>query len=101
MIQLILKHYGPTHRVITDAFSSVITLCFLMGKVKYGYLLVIQIFGELFILLGVIVFNEIIVFHFCGLDTNTEKEIRKRALQKEERSINFQVLISKEEKLGL
>ena len=101
MIQLILKHYGPTHRVITDAFSSVITLCFLMGKVKYGYLLVIQIFGELFILLGVIVFNEIIVFHFCGLDTNTEKEIRKRALQKEELSINFQALISKEEKLGL
>lgn len=96
MIMLILKHYGPTHRVIVDAFSSLITMIFFMIKNHEPYKLAIQILGELIILLGVMVYNEIIILHFCGIDTNTEKEIRKRASRKEEIAMNYHSLLPQE-----
>ena len=36
------------------------------------------------IIIGIVIYNEIIIVNFCGLDVNTDKEIKYRALSRED-----------------
>ena len=38
-----------------------------------------KIIGYFILLFGALIYNEIIILYFCGLETNTKKEIRNRA----------------------
>lgn len=82
-IGLTNKHFGPTHRVIADTFSSIITMAISMVMSSQWISIFLQIFGNLLITIGIIIYNEIIIIHVLKLDHNTNKVIKDRASFKE------------------
>ena len=48
-----------------------------------------SILGYLTILLGALIYNEIIILYICGLERNTKKEIRKRAGNYDEMEFSY------------
>lgn len=77
-IQLVFKHFTPSHRIIADCFSSLILMFIDFGH-NASLLHIPRIIGALIILVGILFFNEILVAHFCGLDKNTKEKITSRA----------------------
>ena len=78
-IDLINKTSGPTHRVVSDTLTSIISLILsfiLRGGSRYVF--VILIIGDILIVLGSIIFNEIIIIYICNLEESTKEEIIKR-----------------------
>ena len=77
------KHLGPTHRIIGDSVSSIITMTITViknnGQYEIGKYVVLQLIGHFLILIGNAMYNEIAIVHLCGLDVNTNKEIKERA----------------------
>ena len=70
----------PTHRVIADSFYSLVMhiIQMLTNKVSlssFGYLI-----GYCTVVFGCCVYNEIIIVNFCNLNSNTEREVTKRAI---------------------
>ena len=57
----------------------------------------IQCIGELFILIGVLLYNEIILIRLCDLDEYTEKQIRGRAFDKNQVSLSIYQYVEKVE----
>lgn len=95
------QEYSPTHRSIGDTLGSfffwivlVIMKCFnwfdfeFIGSAAFS---LIYLVSYLIILIGVYVFLEIILLHFCSLDRNTKYMIKKRA------EIENQYLLSEQE----
>lgn len=76
-IDLINKTSGPTHRVVSDTLTSIIRLIlsFIVQQNKYVFLAII---GDILIVLGSIIFNEIIIIYICNLEESTKEEIIKR-----------------------
>lgn len=93
-ILFVIKAYGTTHRVIIDAFSSIIIMILSSQK---GINFMIQCIGELFILIGVLLYNEIILIRLCDLDEYTEKQIRGRAFDKNQVSLSIYQYVEKVE----
>ena len=85
-IQLVLKYYGPTHRVITDVFSSLCIMLFLLSR-NSPRDIVLQGVGEVVIIIGVLIYNEIVLVHLCGMDENTEVKIRERESSKDDTAL--------------
>ena len=74
------KDNTPTHRVIADSFYSLVMhiIQMLTNKVSlssFGYLI-----GYCTVVFGCCVYNEIIIVNFCNLNSNTEREVTKRAI---------------------
>lgn len=82
---LVNKHFGPTHHVISDAFSSMVVMMITIITSKTGIIWWLQILGHIFIVCGTLIYNEIIIIHAYGLDRNTTDEIIKRASDEEEK----------------
>lgn len=83
--QLILKHLGPTHRIISDGVFSIINVIISISFEKEEiviYYIILQIIGHISLIIGIVMYNEIIIINMCGLDMNTVKEIRTRASTK-------------------
>ena len=84
---LMVKYLGPTHRIISDGVFSIlsVTVCFFLEEQKITAAYIInQILGHICIIIGIVIYNEIIIVNFCGLDVNTDKEIKYRALSRED-----------------
>ena len=95
-IQLVLKYYGPTHRVITDVFSSLCIILFMLSR-NSPLDTVLQSVGEIVIIIGVLIYNEIVLVHLCGMDENTEVKIRERASSKDDIVVLFKPIINPDE----
>ena len=83
--QLILKHLGPTHRIISDGVFSIITVIISFASEKQEIILnyiILQIIGHVSLIIGIIIYNEIIIINMCGLNVNTVKKIKDRASTK-------------------
>ena len=79
------KHFGPTHHVISDAFSSMVVMMITIISSKTGIIWWLQILGHIFIVCGTLIYNEIVIIHAYGMDRNTKDEIIKRASDVEEK----------------
>lgn len=82
MMQLTNRIFNPTYRVISDTFSYFIIVIFSVfldkaSSVSFIYPLIV--FGIIILLIGLFMFNEIIIFHFLDLDRYTNIEITNRA----------------------
>ena len=82
---LVNKHFGPTHHVISDAFSSMVVMMITIISSKTGIIWWLQILGHIFIVCGTLIYNEIVIIHAYGMDRNTTDEIIKRASDVEEK----------------
>lgn len=75
-------HFTPCHVGIGDTLSSLILLVML----KWGHPsweIVVSLICNSIILIGVIIYTEILVINLCGLNKFTNREIQKRAEEKE------------------
>ena len=107
LFHLLVKHLGPTHRIISDGLASIITMTvsiFILQdyetETSFAYFIISQVLGHICIIIGIVLYNEIIIAHFLGLDLNTDKAIKERAGEtiglKEE--ISFALLKEQEDK---
>lgn len=78
------QKYSPTHRIISDVFQTF--LSWLIGiivssasgeSLNWGYYFVAGI-GYLVVILGVLIYLEIVIIDWCGLATNTRTQIENR-----------------------
>lgn len=75
------KYFTLSRRSVADTMNAVCTYALLFVNVKSiiwsaeNYL---NIVGYILILFGCLIFNEMIIFHFCGLDKDTKSQIIKR-----------------------
>lgn len=80
---LTIYYYTPTYIYITENISivlmDIIELIMDYDTLAFDVSYFMSILGGIFLLIGSLIFNEIITFHFCGLDYNTKEEIEKRA----------------------
>ena len=101
---LMVKYLGPTHRIISDGVFSIlsVTVSFFLEKQKITTVNIInQILGHICIIIGIVLYNEIIIVRFCGLDVNTDKEIKYRALCRENNREIVSLSLFKNEQIDL
>ena len=100
-ILLVIKAFSPTHRLVTCAFSSVVLVTynfiFVMTTEDSEGMMVLKYAGQFLLIIGVLIYNEIIIVHFCKMDENTEVNIRERAMNKEEKAVSIVSLYHKKE----
>ena len=87
-------YYSPTHRNISDSvyyyyyyIERVLTGKNIQKEIIY---LMINIIGLIFIIFGCLIYNEIIICHFCNFDLNTGEQINKRS-KLETNIINYEI----------
>ena len=71
-------YFNPNYRVISDSFTDVINYLYILtvfGKNYYEWYIII---GNIILIFGILIFNEIIVLNFCDISRNTKYEIYKR-----------------------
>lgn len=85
---IINMKYTPTHRLFGDsflAFASIVPhILFVFYALNYSFMFILHFFVCFLIL----VYNEFIILHFCGLDVDTKKKILER-VDNEEHEINL------------
>lgn len=94
-LMLTKSYFTPTHRNVSDTMNSffawVINIIFYVSFEKNDWL---YLFGYIIIMIGCLIFNEIIICHFFKLAEDTKEEIIKRA------SLSIEIVNkTKEEKL--
>ena len=73
------KYLGPSYHVIIDATSSMCTMIIdIIIKGNYSNLLM-QIPGYVLIVIGSLIYNEIVIINCMGMDHGTKTQIEKRA----------------------
>lgn len=82
------QYFNPAHTVISDSFSSIMWMIILEIMQKnpdqenrYWALLVVGYFLFVF---GCLVYNDIIILYFWGLEANTKYEVMQRSLNEME-----------------
>lgn len=77
------KVFSPSHRVISDS-ASIILYEIINGFVKKNdtsvQTYIINLFGYIITVIGMMIYFEIIVLNFYGLNSNTDDEINKRGI---------------------
>ena len=71
-------YFNPTYRVVSDTFFDVINYLYsyiFFGENYYEWYVFV---GNIFMIFGILIFNEIIVLNFCNISRNTKYEIDKR-----------------------
>ena len=71
------KYFTPTHRNVSDTMNAFVAWVINMFSNKETSM--INIIGYASIMLGCLIYNEIIICRFCGLDEDTKEEIMNRA----------------------
>ena len=78
-LDLINKTNGPTHRVVSDTLTSIIGFIIsVILKNKNTYNLYYTVIGDILIICGSLVFNEIIIIYVFKLGESTRQEIIRR-----------------------
>ena len=91
--RITLDYYTPTHQSVSDALCSFMYWIYMniytkREKRNDAFLYSgAPIAVYIFIILGTLIYNEIIIFYFCGLEFNTSFEIKKRAINDFEQPI--------------
>ena len=85
-LMLIKKYLTPTHRSVADSFNAFFTWAYTFTydqgwSNKWDSMNFLDIFGYLLIIIGCLIYNEIIILHVLGLDRDTKKEIIERAIE--------------------
>ena len=97
---LMNKHLSPTHRIISDSVSSIMTFIINVivknNEKSIGLYITLQIIGHILIIFGILVYNELMIIHRCGMDENTNKEIQGRATKEVERDGGISLLPAEE-----
>ena len=91
-VRLSLHCFTPTHLNVSDALSTVMY----WGYVKIANINKEDIFinsyyplpGYILIIVGTLIYNEILIFYFCNFEYNTKKEITLRAENDVNNTIN-------------
>ena len=84
--------YSPTHRAIGDNLSGmiffIVQIC--LGDLEDNILIIVlEGISYIIISIGILIFLELIIMHFCGMDNNTRDSINERLdEEKEELSLN-------------
>lgn len=82
-LMLTKQKLTPSHRSVSDTmnafFAGIVSIIYKWGG-TYSY---VDIAGFIIIMCGCLIYNEIIILHFCGLDKDTKYEITLRAGVKE------------------
>lgn len=96
-LMLIKKYLTPTHRSIADSFNAFFvwasTFTYDQGwGNKWDSMNFLDIFGYLLIIIGCLIYNEIIIIHFFNLDRDTKSEIIERALEDNRISLNIETI---------
>ena len=82
-------YFTPCHTAVCDTISSISAwLGLLMNKskdfkYKEEYLVLFNVFhviGYILITVSVIIYNEFVIFSFCGMDVNTKEMISQRSI---------------------
>ena len=84
---LALFYFSPTLLVITNMLTPFIA--WIIKSIKYGVKIpddVLYPIGYLIVIFFALIYNEIIIFNFCGLNKNTKKFVNQR-LDKEVKEI--------------
>ena len=78
---LLNQRFSPSHRSIADVAGCFVEwIILLCGSPKFEvWYYIIGFIGYFIIMFGVMVYLEIIILNFCGLNANTDKEISGRA----------------------
>ena len=80
---LVIYYFTPTLYVISDIVSPTLTWLFLkLPKEDKKVNIIFYSLGYIISIFASLLYNEIIIFNFCGLNENTKKYIEER--QKEE-----------------
>ena len=76
------KHLGPTHRIMCDVFSSIVTFIasWIMEREKVNPFT--QIIGIIITSIGLMIYNKHLIVYVFNLDEYTTESIRKRAIDK-------------------
>lgn len=78
-LDLINKTNGPTHRVVSDTLTSIIgTIISVILNHKTTYNFYLTVIGDILIVCGSLVFNEIIIIYVFKLGESTRQEIIRR-----------------------
>lgn len=89
---LILKHYDPNMTVVTMSITNVLILLFSIIFEEDSKSLSMYLIGNVLILSGALVYNEIIILYCFGLGDGTKKEIFRRSqCDMNEISINLEI----------
>lgn len=84
------QRFSPGHRSIADVYGaflefiimSIFQYCGLFKlKAETISFYVVSVVGYAFILVGVLIYLEIVIIHILGLDVNTEDKIEERAMK--------------------
>ena len=82
-------YFTPCHTAVCDTISSITAwISLLMNtsndfKYKKEYFVLFNVFhviGYILITISVIIYNEFVIFSFCGMDVNTKEMISKRSI---------------------
>ena len=83
-----LFYLNPNYCYVSDIVSILLIWILEMIKLGFGEFIKqywpLSILGYFTILIGALIYNEIIIIYICGLEHNTKKEIRNRAGNNEE-----------------
>ena len=91
----IIYFFSPNHFVaITSIEVFLISLITISNEING---LVIYLISSLLIIFFIMVYNEMIILRFCGLEKNTKVEISKRA---KEENLNIDSILNEEEEEG-
>jgi hypothetical protein len=72
-------YFNPNYRVISDSFTDVIGYAYLYFVFKRNTYKIYNIFGQIILILGILIFNEIIILNIFGFSKYTKYEIDKRS----------------------
>ena len=104
MMQLTNQIFNPTYRVISDTCSYFIIVLFAIFLDKASsdsFIYPLIAFGIIILLIGLFMFNEIIIFHFLGLDHYTNIEIVERGTIEQNNNFNELLFIETKQKNSL
>lgn len=80
---LILFAYTPNYFINTITLYLVLLVLteLAIQREQITYFIILPIVGNILIMIGCIVCNEIVIIHWCGLEYYTKEEINKRSLK--------------------
>lgn len=87
------KYLSTIHRGLSCSASAIFSWFFFLNVLSFGPISFLQrmyeILGFVFILLGELIYCEVFIFYFWGLDENTKKEIQNREAAEIEQNIDL------------
>ena len=79
LILLAIFYFSPTLIIVTDIISPM--LLWIVVTIEYGYSMpdvILNPIGYVIVIFSSLIYNELIIFNFCGLSKNTKKFVENR-----------------------